>query len=172
MRAGLALLVVLGAARAGAPRRLPLLPTLWAPIDLARFLHHNKLEEAATKVMESVRIGAFDEIDGPAFMEARGDEMAERLGLELSKVAELQAALRSGEESAFTARQSRTMALKLKRPTAQGWGWKTAAGRVVKGPEGLENRERLADQMAGALWGIFIGDVSAALPFRSLNRDG
>eukprot|EP01045_Picozoa_sp_COSAG04_P046797 COSAG04_NODE_17150_length_477_cov_1.764550_1_plen_97_part_01 len=45
MRAGLALLVVLGAARAGAPRRLPLLPTLWAPIDLARFLHHNKLEE-------------------------------------------------------------------------------------------------------------------------------
>ena len=76
-----------------APRQLPALPTLWAPIDLAKFLHHNNMEPAARTVMSSVRIGAFDELDGPAFLDGDGEELAKRLELPVKTVLELKGAL-------------------------------------------------------------------------------
>jgi hypothetical protein len=83
-----------------APRQLPQLPTLWAPVHLAQFLHHNKFDAAAAAVMASVRIGSFDELDGPAFLDGDGDALAKRLSVPLETIVELQAGLRAQEERA------------------------------------------------------------------------
>jgi hypothetical protein len=144
-----------------APRRLPSLPTLWAPIDLARFLHHHKLEDAATAVMASVRLGAFDEIDGPAFLDGDGSALASRLSLPLATIAPLKTALRQAEESAYEQRTAAAAGRSTAaRPLELGWGW-AGAREASAGSAGLQQPELVADRIAGALWGIFIGDALA-----------
>lgn len=139
------------------PRRLPSLPTLWAPIDLARFLHHHELENAATAVMASVRLGAFDEIDGPAFLDGDGSALASRLSLPLATVAQIKAALRQAQKSAY---EQRTAAGTGRSTLELGWGW-AGALEASAGSARLQQPELVADRIAGALWGIFIGDALA-----------
>ena len=156
---GSAPLTTAGRARA-APRRLPALPTLWAPIDLARFLHRNKLEGAASAVMGSVRLGAFDEIDGPAFLNGEGNALASRLSVPLSTVVQLKAALRQAEQAAYEQRAGNGAAPASLRPAELGWGW-ASAREASAGSTRLEHPKLLADRIAGALWGVFIGDALA-----------
>ena len=118
-------------------RQLPALPELWAPNELAHFLRLRGYNDAARAVDRSVHVGAFDEIDGPAFLDADDASLAARLSLSTDTVAELKTELRQAE-----ARH----ALASARPATNGVDLDPA---------------ELADRMAGALWGLFIGDALA-----------
>ena len=89
------------------------------------------MESAATTVMESVRIGAFDEIDGPAFIDGDQFELAKRLGIPVATVLELKGALRSGEKDAYTKRMDRARDSTTRRPRELGWGWAASTGGVA-----------------------------------------
>ncbi len=109
--------------------------------------------------MDSVRLGALDEIDGPAFLDGEGETLAARLSVSLTTVVKIKAALRQAEEAASKTRAG-SPSPALRRPLELGWGW-AGAREASSGSSRLQQPELTADRIAGALWGIFIGDALA-----------
>ena len=112
-------------------------------------------------------MGAFDELDGPAFIDHPEDSaLAQRLGLARAQLGRLQAALRQVEQRALEEQRRRERTARRGAEAARsGWGWaaQSGSGSGGGGGGGLAPAQArlLANRMAGALWGIFIGDALA-----------
>eukprot|EP01052_Picozoa_sp_SAG31_P043440 SAG31_NODE_7235_length_1747_cov_1.135233_1_plen_226_part_00 len=102
-------------------------------------------QSAAEKVLASVKLYTFNEIDGPRFMKMSSDEL-EELGVSDR--------VQKGLLQAIQREQAKKISAVRQTSATQGAATETDWG--VSTPADLD---RLRDRLAGMLWGVFIGDA-------------